>query len=202
MAFLRTATPEDYLEPIRGPNLVLRAPSATDYGQWAELRARSRAHLTPWEPAWSHDDLSRLMFRRRLKAYARDVRDDAAYAYFITDARSGVLYGGVIVGNVRRGASQSAALGYWIGAPYTGQGRMQEALRMLLPVAFGTLRLHRIEAATMVHNAPSIRVLEKSGFNAEGVVRGYLKINGRWEDHILHARLATLADSTVPRGQL
>lgn len=188
MAFLRSAAPEDYLDPIRGRSLVLRPPAICDYAHWAELRALSRAHLTPWEPSWSQDELSRLMFRRRLRAYARDMRDDLGYAFFVVDKNSDELVGGVTLSNVRRGSSQSASLGYWVGAPFVGRGRMQEAVRTLLPFAFGALRLHRVEAATMPHNAPSIRVLEACGFEREGLARAYLKISGRWEDHVLYAR--------------
>lgn len=191
MAFLRAATPEDYLEPIRGSNILLRAPTHADYPAWAELRNNSRALLTRWEPTWLQDDLSRLMYRRRLRVYARDVRDDISYTYFITDLATDILMGGVTLSNVRRGASQSAALGYWMGAKYTGRGIMSEALACLLPFAFQNLRLHRVEAACMPDNAASLRVLEKAGFNREGYVRGYLKINGHWEDHILYSRLAT-----------
>ncbi len=188
MAFLRSPAPEDYLDPIRGRSLNLRPPAICDYAAWAELRALSRAHLTPWEPSWSQDELSRLMYRRRLRAYARDLRDDAGYSFFIVDANCGRLLGGVTLSNIRRGASQSASLGYWMGAPYIGRGRMQEAVRTLLPFAFGALRLHRLEAATMPRNAPSARVLEACGFEREGLARAYLKIDGRWEDHVLYAR--------------
>ncbi|MGQ0456426.1 MAG: GNAT family N-acetyltransferase [Hyphomicrobium sp.] len=190
MAFLRSPAPDDYLDTIAGQTISLRPPAMADYGAWAELRALSRAHLTPWEPSWAPDDLSRMMYRRRLRAYARDVRDDLGYAYFVVDAASGELLGGVTLSNVRRGSSQSASIGYWMGAPHVRRGRMQEAVRTLLPFAFGTLRLHRIEAATMPRNVPSIRVLEASGFEREGVARGFLKINGRWEDHVLYARVS------------
>jgi ribosomal-protein-alanine N-acetyltransferase len=190
MAFLRSALPEDYLEPIRSTSLVLRPPSVSDYPAWAELRALSRAHLTPWEPAWPRDDLSRQMFRRRLRAYARDVRDDVSYAFFIADARGDALIGGITLSNVRRGSAQTAALGYWLGKPYTGQGRMTEAVCTILPFAFRVLRLHRLEAACMPANVASIRVLEKNGFWREGFARQYLKINGIWEDHLLFANLS------------
>lgn len=190
MAFLRSPTPEDYLDPIPGLTLVLRPPSIADYSAWAELRARSRAHLTPWEPSWAPDDLSRLMYRRRLRAYARDMRDDLGYAFFIIDAKSDQLLGGLTLSNVRRGSSQTASLGYWMGAPHAHRGRMQEAVKTLLPFAFGSLRLHRVEAATMPRNIPSIRVLECNGFAREGMARGFLKINAQWEDHILYARFA------------
>lgn len=199
MAFLRSALPEDYLDAIRGKTLTLRPPTVPDYSAWAELRALSRSHLTPWEPAWSRDDLSRQMYRRRLRAYAKDVRDDFGYSYFISDTRTDTLLGGITLSNVRRGSAQTAALGYWIGQPYAGQGRMTEAVQTLLPFAFRTLRLHRLEAACMPHNAASIRVLERSGFEREGLARSYLKINGRWEDHLLFAALSpeTVAPSSA-----
>jgi ribosomal-protein-alanine N-acetyltransferase len=177
------------LDVIRGRNVVLRQPMAGDYAEWAELRALSRAHLTPWEPAWAPDDLSRSMYRRRLRAYAKDVRDDTSYPYFIFDSSAGALVGGMTLSNVRRGSAQTASLGYWMGAPYAGHGYMRNAVATLLPVAFGPLRLHRIEAATMLANAASIRVLEVCGFEREGLARSYLKINGRWEDHLLYARV-------------
>lgn len=199
MAFLRAPLPEDYMEPIRGRTLVLRPPTMADYGAWAEVRALSRKSLVPWEPAWSRDDLSRAMFRRRLRAYAGDVRDDLGYSYFISDLSGDAVMGGITLSNVRRGTAQMASLGYWMGRPYTGRGSMTEAVLTLLPYAFGTLRLHRIEAAAMLANLASIRVLEKSGFVREGVARSYLKINGRWEDHILFACVGmTCGQNSVP----
>lgn len=198
MAFLRTTRPEEDFEVIRSRMVLLRQPLAGDYGDWAELRARSRNHLTPWEPAWAPDDLSRSMYRRRLRAYAKDIRDDASYPYFIFDAAAGVLVGGMTLSNVRRGSAQAASLGYWMGAPYAGRGYMQDAVATLLPVAFGPLRLHRIEAATMLNNAASIRVLEACGFEREGVARSYLKINGRWEDHLLYARVSGGPSLSIP----
>lgn len=190
MAFLRPAVPEDYLEPIPGRGIVLRPPAVADYAEWAELRALSRSHLTRWEPTWSRDDLSQAMYCRRLRAYAKDLRDDLGYVLFIADRKSGALLGGITLSNVRRGSAQSASLGYWIGAPYVERGHMTEAVATLLLFAFGQLRLHRIEAATMPQNAASMRVLENAAFAREGLARSYLKINGRWEDHYLYARLA------------
>jgi ribosomal-protein-alanine N-acetyltransferase len=190
MAFLRSFRPEEDFEVVRSGNLLLRQPTATDYAQWAELRALSRAHLTPWEPTWSHDDLSRATYRRRLRAYAKDVHNDTSYPYFIFQAAAGTLIGGITLSNVRRGSAQTAALGYWMGAPYAGKGHMKEAVDTLLQVGFGALHLHRIEAATMLKNLASIRVLEACGFEREGLARSYLKINGLWEDHLLYARVA------------
>lgn len=187
MAFLRSPLPEDYLEPISAPTVTLRAPGVSDYTAWAQVRALSRSHLVPWEPTWSRDELTRFSFRRRLRAYGQDARDDRGYYYFIVSNTNDTLIGGITLSNVRRGAAQCATLGYWIGAPYAGQGYMQRAVRMLSAFGFRNLRLHRIEAACMPTNKPSRRVLEKCGFEQEGLARRYLKINGAWEDHAIYA---------------
>jgi [ribosomal protein S5]-alanine N-acetyltransferase len=202
MAFLRAAVPEDYLDAVPGQNVVLRPPSMSDYAAWAELRALSRSHLIPWEPLWAANDLSRAMYRRRLRAYAKDVRDDLAYSFFITERASDTLLGGITLSNVRRGSAQSASLGYWIGAPHARRGFMLDAVTTVLPFAFSSLRFHRIEAASMPGNAASLRVLERAGFEREGFAHGYLKINGRWEDHVLFARVApVLAAATAADRQ-
>ena len=99
------------------------------------------------------------------------------------------LVGGLTLANIRRGVAQAGSLGYWMGAPYARQGYMTAAVRALIPFAFGTLRLHRLEAACIPTNAASIRLLEKTGFVREGYAREYLCINGIWQDHLLYARL-------------
>jgi len=69
------------------------------------------------------------------------------------------------------------------------QGYMTAAVRAVVPFAFATLRLHRLEAACIPTNAGSIRLLENTGFTREGYAREYLCINGTWQDHLLYARL-------------
>jgi ribosomal-protein-alanine N-acetyltransferase len=149
----------------------------------------SREHLTPWEPQWARDELARSAFRRRLRQYQRELRDDQSYAFFIFREADDTLVGGLTLGSIRRGVAQAASVGYWIGLPYTGRGYMTDALGTMVPFAFGTLGLHRLEAACLPHNAASSRVLEKIGFRREGLARHYLKINGVWQDHDLYALL-------------
>ena len=190
MAFLRNVgffEPEPVLE--RGP-VVLRPPRMADYENWAQLRQESRKFLTPWEPTWPADDLTRSGFRCRVKRYVRDMREDAGFAIFLFKASTGELAGGLTLSNIRRGAAQTAALGYWIGLPFARQGMMSDAVRAVLPFGFDSLRLHRIEAACLPTNEPSLRLLRKSGFTEEGYARGFLRINGQWQDHVLFAILA------------
>jgi ribosomal-protein-alanine N-acetyltransferase len=162
----------------------------TDYAPWAELRARSREHLTPWEPLWQRDELTRSAFRRRVRHYQREAREDLGYAFLIFREGDEQLLGGLTLSNVRRGVTQAAVLGYWLGLPFVKRGYMTEAVRAVAAFGFEELHLHRLEAATMPNNIASIRVLEHNGFRREGFARKLLKINGVWEDHVLHALVA------------
>jgi ribosomal-protein-alanine N-acetyltransferase len=189
MAFLRSTSGIDGEAEVHGREVSLRHPAMGDYSAWAELRAMSRQHLIVWEPQWSRDELTRSAFRRRLRQYQRELREDQGYAFLVFRNADAALLGGLSVSNVRRGVAQAASVGYWIGAPYVRRGYMTDAVKAVLPFAFGTLGLHRLEAACLPHNLPSTRVLEKVGFKREGMARRYLKINGVWQDHDLFALL-------------
>ena len=189
MAFFRTINFSEPLPSVAGEGVVLRTPQVTDYGEWAALRETSRDFLTPWEPIWPVDDLSRGAFRRRIRRYAEDLRTDQGYAFLIIRSSDNVLVGGLTLANVRRGVAQAGSLGYWMGEPFVRRGYMTAAVRAVIPFAFGTLRLHRLEAACIPTNAASIRLLESTGFVREGYARDYLCINGIWQDHLLYGRL-------------
>ena len=191
MALFRTINALEPLPPIFGDGVVLRTPQMADHAAWAEVREESRAFLTPWEPIWPADDLTRAAFRQRIRRYAEDLRTDQAYPFFVFRQEDDALIGGLALANVRRGVAQAASLGYWIGAPYARQGYMTAAVRALVPAAFDLLRLHRVEAACIPTNVASVRLLEKTGFRREGYARSYLCINGIWQDHLLYARLRT-----------
>src|SRR5271154_5904481 len=189
MAFFRTINFAEPLPGIEGDGVMLRTPQATDFDEWAALRERSRAFLVPWEPTWPGDDLTRGAFRRRIKRYAEDLRTDQAYAFLIVRYSDGALVGGLTLANIRRGVAQAGSLGYWMGLPFVRQGYMTAAVRAVVPFAFATLRLHRLEAACIPTNAGSIRLLENTDFTREGYAREYPCINGTWQDHLLYARL-------------
>ena len=191
MAFMRGLTFPGGQQPvIRGSDVYLRYPRIADYAGWAAVRGESREFLSPWEPAWASDELSKGAFRRRIKRYQKETRLDSAYAFFIFRKEDDMLMGGCTLSNVRRGVTQCCALGYWIGERFARQGHMFDAVRALVPFIFSTLGLHRIEAACLPTNAPSQNLLLKVGFRHEGLARGYLQINGEWRDHVLFALLA------------
>ncbi|MEA2906886.1 MAG: [ribosomal protein S5]-alanine N-acetyltransferase [Alphaproteobacteria bacterium] len=187
MAFFRTVSFSEPLPAIAGDGVFLRAPQMADFADWAALREASRDFLTPWEPTWPADDLTRGSFRRRIRRYSEDQRGDLAYPFFVFRKSDSALVGGLTLANIRRGCAQAGSLGYWMGAAFARQGHMTAAVGAVVPFAFATLRLHRVEAACIPGNVASIRLLEKTGFRREGFARQYLCIDGVWQDHLLYA---------------
>lgn len=173
---------------IETERMALRLPVFSDHVAWANLRGDSRAFLTPWEPSWSEDHLSRRAFTNRVNWAQRAARKGTAWPLLLI-RHDGTLIGAITLDNVRHGPAQQGTLGYWVGAPFARQGYMREAIAALSEHAFATLELSRLEAACLPENAASRGVLEKSGFKYEGVAQAYLQINGRWRNHVLYASL-------------
>ncbi len=152
---------------------MLRAPQMSDYAEWAALREASRDFLTPWEPTWPADDLTRASFRRRIKRYSEDQRGDLAYAFFVFRKPDNVLVGGLTLANIRRGCAQAGSLGYWMGArlcapgPHDGGGERRHSVRVRHAAAApGRGRLHprqrRVDPAAGKDRLHSARALPGS----------------------------------------
>ncbi|HCL64422.1 MAG TPA: 30S ribosomal protein S5 alanine N-acetyltransferase [Rhizobium sp.] len=172
---------------------LLRLPRYSDFEQWHKLRRESRSFLEPWEPAWRPDELTERAYRARVVRNEQEFFAGLAVPFFIFAGSDDTLLGGLTIGLIRRGAAQTCMIGYWMGERYAGKGHMFAALQLAIPYIFRVLELHRIEAACIPDNEKSIRLLEKAGFQREGLLREYLKINGQWRDHVLFSRLADRA---------
>ncbi|MEM7318674.1 MAG: GNAT family protein [Pseudomonadota bacterium] len=169
--------------------LSLRPPIHSDFRDWAALRRSSQAYLTPWEPSWSPDHLTRKSFTNRVYWAQRSVAGGTAVPLFLFRRGDDSLIGAITLDNIRRGPAQAGTLGYWTGERFARQGYMREAIGAVVHYAFTRLDLSRIEAACLPGNAASRGLLEKSGFKYEGVAQSYLQIDGRWRTHVLYASL-------------
>jgi ribosomal-protein-alanine N-acetyltransferase len=169
--------------------LTLRPPIHADYTPWSALRAESRDFLTPWEPTWSKDHLTRKAFTNRVYWASRSIQTGTAVPLFLIRREDEALLGAITLDNIRRGPAQAGTLGYWVGERYAQNGYMSESIAAVVHHAFERLGLSRIEAACLPENAASRGLLERSGFKYEGVAQSYLQINGRWRTHVLYASL-------------
>ena len=170
-------------------DLILRAPQSSDFETWRAIRELSRDFLTPWEPKWPADDVTKVGFRRRLRAYSHQRMRGTGRTYLICSSQTKEIYGGVSLTRINQGRSKSASLGYWMGQPFAGKGIMKKAVLKIQEHAFQDLRLNRLEAAALPRNEVSLSLLKSCGFQEEGYAREYLEINGKLEDHILFALL-------------
>ncbi|MEP1765317.1 MAG: GNAT family protein [Sulfitobacter sp.] len=169
--------------------MTLRPPVIQDFRPWVALRSASREFLSPWEPEWANDHLSRKAFSNRVYWANRSVNAGTAMPLFLIRRSDQMLLGAITLDNIRRGPALAGTLGYWTGAAFARQGYMREAIETVVHYAFTHLELSRIEAACLPENTPSRALLERSSFKYEGVAQSYLQISGRWRTHVLYASL-------------
>jgi ribosomal-protein-alanine N-acetyltransferase len=163
---------------------VTRAISLDDAAALARLLTANRDYLAPWSPLQNDryltQDGQREVLARDLARHERGGMLPLA----ILDA-SGAVCGRVNLNSIIRGAFQAASVGYWVSESHAGRGLATAAVADVIEIGFKELGLHRLEAATLLHNTPSQRVLAGNGFRPFAISEAYLKIAGRWQDHIL-----------------
>jgi len=156
----------------------------------AELLRANRDFMAPWEPVRGEDfftiDGQRDVILNDLAEHERGAKQP----HVIVDD-SGRIVGRITLNGIVRGAFQSCSVGYWVGAADNGRGFATAAVRDIVRVAFEDLRLHRVQAETLLHNAGSRRVLERNGFVQFGMAPTYLKIAGEWQDMAIYQLVNT-----------
>ncbi|UDK98439.1 GNAT family N-acetyltransferase [Lysinibacillus sphaericus] len=111
------------------------------------------------------------------------------FTFGIYEQGTNNLIGHIALYAIKRLPYSSAFVGYAMDEIYIGKGIVTEAVELVVQFAFEQIGLHRVEAYVSTENNASIRVLEKSGFQREGLLRKLLYINGQWVDHYMYARL-------------
>ena len=174
---------------IETERMTLRLPAHSDYVPWTSVRQTSREFLTPWEPTWAEDHMTRKSFTNRVHWAQRAVTSGTGAPLFMFRREDDALLGAITLDNIVRGPSQSGTLEYWTGAAHARQGYMKEAIVAVAHYAFNSMDLSRIQAACLPENEASRGALEKTGFKYEGVAQSYLQINGRWRNHVIYSCL-------------
>ena len=109
---------------IETERLTLRPPVHADFRPWATLRSDSITYLTPWEPSWAPDHLSRKAFTNRVYWANRSVSAGTALPLFLIRRKDNMLIGAITLDNIRRGPAQAGTLGYWTGEQFARRGYM------------------------------------------------------------------------------
>ena len=174
---------------IETERLILRPPHHNDFRNWVQLRSDSRDFLSPWDPVWSDEHLTRKNFTNRVYWAERAIKNGNGCPFFLIRKTDQALIGAITLDNIRRGPAQAGTLGYWTGQAFARQGFMREAVECVVLHAFRKLDLSRVEAACLPENQPSRGLLESCRFKYEGVAQSYLQIAGRWRTHVLYAAI-------------
>jgi [ribosomal protein S5]-alanine N-acetyltransferase len=172
----------------RGTRVHLRPLALADEAEFLGLVRASRALHRPWSYPPSTSQGFRELAGGAGAADARLVicrnEDDAIAGYFG-------------LGQIFFGHFRNAYLGYYAFELFAGRGYMREGLELVLRHAFGSIRLHRVQASIQPENERSIALVRAAGFRMEGLALRYLKIGGRWRDHEQWA--ITVEDRRAPR---
>ena len=161
------------------------AAAVRDYG------LRSRAFHAPWDPIRPPDYWELPVVAERLRTQLLEAElDQSLCTYLSARAAPDQVIGALNLRNIMRGDLMSCVIGYGLAPEAVGNGFMSEAVTGIVMVGFGELGLHRMEINIVPRNARSIAVAERCGFECEGLSPRYLRIAGRWEDHLRFAKMA------------
>ncbi len=165
----------------------VRVLHRSDAGRLADAYLRNRQHLAPWEPLREEEFFT-------VDGQAASIESKLGLFIAGSDVPWVLVDGARIVGvmnlsGIVRGPFLSAHLGYWVDKDMTGRGIGSAALEFAVQAARNELGLHRLQAATLPHNAPSQRILQRTGFEEIGLAPRYLRIAGSWQDHLLFQRI-------------
>ena len=174
---------------IESERLYLRLPLRKDFENWVLLRKKNEKFLNIWEPKKTDYFYSLRNFKSRVNWCKRNFKNKKSVSLLIFLKKDDTLIGGITIDNIRQGSSQSASLGYWLAEEFVRNGYMTESMNKIIDYGFKDLNLSRFEAATLPENEPSRKLLEKLGFKYEGVAQSYLKIYGKWRNHIIYSKL-------------
>lgn len=166
--------------------LAIRELDETFAGTVLDYYTRNRSFLEEWEAARPEEFYTYEMQKKSLRAQQELSLTDRGKNFWIfkkEDTSFTKAIGCISFSNIVRSILQSAILGYKLDAGEVNKGYLTEALEKAIEVMFTEHGLHRLEAPIMPKNGPSLKVVQKLGFENEGLSKKYIKVNGIWEDH-------------------
>jgi len=173
---------------IETDRLIIRLAEPAEVPEIVRYYRENHDHLQPYSPTFGGEQVDEAAWREQvIERHLELSRQESFRAFIFPRDAPRRIAGNINLTQVVRGAFHSCVLGYNLEEGAQGRGYMTEAVRATVRFAFSDWKLHRVAASYMPRNARSARVLERCGFNIEGTAPAYLRIDGRWEDHVLTA---------------
>lgn len=163
--------------------LSLRTIEENDFPFLKKYLLKNKNFLSQWEPQREDSFYEDAAILQRLEDEIISDSKESQLSLYVSIIGTKEIIGNVTLSNIIRGPFQSCYIGYKLDESEINKGYITEAIENVIDIAFNDLKLHRIEANIMPRNMSSIKVVEKLGFDYEGLSKEYLKINGVWEDH-------------------
>lgn len=171
------------------PRTVLCLPELNMAQAFVNYYLKNKAYLAPWEVEKDEHFYTLAHFNTMISQVHYLFEQDAAVRFVIMDKTQSSVIGICNFTSIIRGIAQSCYLGYAIDEAFQGQGYMKEALTSGLDYMFEQWQIHRIMANYMPHNHNSAALLNSLGFVKEGYAKSCFKVAGKWQDHILTAKI-------------
>ncbi|MCM3750274.1 GNAT family N-acetyltransferase [Paenibacillus pasadenensis] len=165
------------------PRVYIRFPEERDAAPLTVMYKNNREFFQQFSPHNAEEFYTEPYQLKMIYESKNDALEDRRYSFVICLKEEDRVIGSIDLSFVARGVLQSCMVGYSLDQAYNGKGYMTEALKQVVQYAFDKLKFHRVTGEASPRNPGSIRVLEKAGFQKEGIARSNVKINGKWEDH-------------------
>lgn len=150
----------------------------------AQFHLRNKEALAWTEPTRPDLFYTKKGQKKLLRLDYKDALKCEEFRYWLVPKGEKTVIGTVCISSIMFGSVKSCFLSYKIDTAYQNKGYCTEAVKEIIDFAFRTLELHRIEVYVMPHNPKSLRIMEKLGFEQEGLSKKCLEVNGKWEDHL------------------
>ncbi|WDE11712.1 GNAT family N-acetyltransferase [Thalassomonas haliotis] len=170
-------------------NLQITVLQPGDYALLQDYYRENEQHLAPWEPLRETDYHQGPEVQKRLTRALTGFNQGRELHFAACWPGENEIVALATYSHLIHGPFQACYLGYSVAKKYQGRGLMAEMLIATNAFVFEQLGMHRIMANYMPENIRSERLLQRLGFEKEGLAKSYLKIAGQWRDHILTAKI-------------
>ncbi len=174
---------------LEGSRCYLRILTEEDASVFTKLVLDNKEYWSIFEPRHEASYFTVRVQKEKIRESLYQMRERKEYNFGVFDTETSKIIGHISLYGIKRLPFSSGFIGYSIDELASGKGFGTEAVSLVTKFAFDKLALHRVEAYVSPRNTSSIKVLEKSGYNREGLLRKLLYINGVWEDHYVYAKI-------------